>query len=133
MASGGFIDNALNHIPGYGGYRDKERRRDSDRVIRDSLVLGYTQQAERLQALATQLADDRKIMLIGLVDKPLTRLHTFIDRVNTASYAAAVRLTSRFTSTSGVLPLTTAPAFATSMWCASRCLDPVNLRPAPRR
>jgi hypothetical protein len=89
MASGGFIDKALDHIPGYGGYRDKERRRDSDRVIRDSLVLGYTQQANRMQALATQLADERKIMLIGLVDKPLTRLHTFIDRVNTASYGYA--------------------------------------------
>ena len=89
MASGGFIDNVLDHIPGYGGYRDKERRRDSDRVIRDSLVLGYTQQAERLQAIATQLADDRKIMLISTVDKPLTRLRTFIDRVNTASYGYA--------------------------------------------
>ena len=89
MASGGFIDKALDRIPGYSGYRDKERRRDSDRVIRDSLVLGYTQQAERMQALTTQLADERKIMLIGLVDKPLTRLRTFIDRVNTASYGYA--------------------------------------------
>src|SRR4051812_16969476 len=89
MASGGFIDKALDHIPGYGGYRDKERRRDSDRVIRDSLVVGYTPPANPMQAPATQLAGQRKIMLIGLVDKPLTRLHAFIDRVNTASYGYA--------------------------------------------
>lgn len=83
------MDRMLDRIPGYGGYRDKERRRDSDRAIRDKLALEYGQLAGRLEAIATRLADERQIMLIGTVDKPLSQLRLFIDRVNTAAYGYA--------------------------------------------
>lgn len=89
MSSGGFVDRALDRIPGYKGYRDKESRRDTDRAIRDKLVLEYRELAERMQRIATRLADERKIMLIGVVDKPLERLNSFIDRLNTATYGYA--------------------------------------------
>jgi len=89
MSSGGTIDRMLDRIPGYGGYRDKERRRDSDRVIRESLALEYGQIAERLGRLATSLADERKIAAISVVDKPHKRLVSFIDRIKTASYGYA--------------------------------------------
>ncbi|HUG17314.1 MAG TPA: DUF4178 domain-containing protein [Thermomicrobiales bacterium] len=86
MTKGGRIDSLLNSIPGYGGYRDKERRRDSDRVIREQLALDYGQLAERLGRLATTLARDRNIAAIPLVDRPHRRLVSFIDRIRTASY-----------------------------------------------
>lgn len=89
MSSGGTIDRMLDSIPGYAGYRDKERRRDSDRVIRENLAREYGQLAERLGRLATTLADERKIMAIPVVDKPYKRLTSFIDRVRTASYGYA--------------------------------------------
>lgn len=86
MSSGGTIDRMLDKIPGYGGYRDKERRRDSDRIIRENLAMEYGQLADRLGRLATSLADQRKILAISVVDKPYKRLTAFIDRVRTASY-----------------------------------------------
>jgi hypothetical protein len=89
MSSGGRIDRMLDSIPGYGGYRDKERRRDSDRVIREKLALDYGQIADRLGRLATALADERKIAAISVVDKPYKRLNAFIDRVRTAAYGYA--------------------------------------------
>lgn len=89
MSRGGMIDRMLDSIPGYGGYRDKERRRDSDRAIRENLALEYGQLASRLGRLATKLADERKIMAISTVDKPQKRLTSFIDRVRTASYGYA--------------------------------------------
>ncbi len=89
MSSGGTIDRLLDSIPGYGGYRDKERRRDSDRVIREALALDYGQLADRLGRLAGSLADERKIMAIPVVDKPYKLLTSFIDRVRTASYGYA--------------------------------------------
>jgi hypothetical protein len=89
MSSGGSIDRMLDSIPGYAGYRDKERRRDSDRVVRENLAREYGQLAERLGRLATTLADERKIMAIPVVDKPYKRLTSFIDRVRTASYGYA--------------------------------------------
>lgn len=87
--SGGFIDKLLNKIPGYGGYRDKERRRDSDRLIRDNLATDYRLLAERMGRIATSLAEQRKIMQIATVDRPHKRLLAFIDRVQTASYGYA--------------------------------------------
>ncbi len=89
MSSGGSIDRMLDSIPGYAGYRDKERRRDSDRVVRENLAREYGQLADRLGRLATTLADERKIMAISVVDKPYKRLTSFIDRVRTASYGYA--------------------------------------------
>ncbi|HEX5165112.1 MAG TPA: hypothetical protein VFV93_06935, partial [Thermomicrobiales bacterium] len=83
MSSGGTIDRMLDSIPGYAGYRDKERRRDSDRVIRENLAREYGQLADRLGRIATSLADERKILLIPTVDKPFKRLTSFIDRVRT--------------------------------------------------
>lgn len=86
MSRGGRLDNLLNSIPGYAGYRDKERRRDSDRVVRERLALEYGQIAERLGRLATTLAQERNIAAIQLVDRPHKRLVSFIDRIRTASY-----------------------------------------------
>jgi len=89
MSSGGTIDRMLDRIPGYAGYRDKERRRDSDRVIRDTLALDYGQLADRLGALARRLADERRILAVGIVDRPHKQLQSFINRVRTASYGYA--------------------------------------------
>jgi hypothetical protein len=86
MSRGGSLDNLLNRIPGYGGYRDKERRRESDRVIRERLALDYGHLADRLGRLATALAQERNIAAIQLVDRPHKRLVSFIDRIRTASY-----------------------------------------------
>lgn len=83
------IDRMLDRVPGYAGYRDKERRRDSDRAIRDKLAADYGQLADRLSRLATRLADERQMDAIVAVDRPLNRLRSFIDRVETATYGYA--------------------------------------------
>lgn len=83
------LDRMLDRVPGYAGYREKERRRDSDRAIRDKLAADYEKLADRLGRLATRLADERKLDAIALVDRPLTRLRSFIDRVRTATYGYA--------------------------------------------
>jgi hypothetical protein len=88
MSQGG-LGGLLDKIPGYGGYRDKERRRESDRRLREQLALEYGQLADRLGRLATRLAEDRDIMAIRFVDRPHDELKTFIDRVRTATYGYA--------------------------------------------
>lgn len=83
------LDRMLDRIPGYAGYRDKERRRDSDRAIRDKLATDYGQLADRLGHVATRLANDRKLDAIAVVDRPLTQLRSFLDRVRNAAYGYA--------------------------------------------
>lgn len=87
--SGGRIDDFLNSIPGYAGYRSKEKRRDSDRLIRERLAQDYGQLADRLGRLATRFADERDLDAVRLISKPHTRLVSFRDRVRSASYGYA--------------------------------------------
>jgi hypothetical protein len=87
--SGGRMDSFLNSIPGYGGYRSKEQRRESDRLIRERLANDYGQLADRLGRLATRYADERDIASVRAINKPHTRLVTFRDRVRTATYGYA--------------------------------------------
>jgi hypothetical protein len=88
MAAGG-KRSFLDSIPGWSGYRDRERRRESDRLLRERLARDYGEIADRLGRLASRLAADRKLMAIRFVDGPLGRLNHFIDRLRTATYGYA--------------------------------------------
>jgi len=79
----------LDSIPGWSGYRDRERRRESDRLIREKLALDYGEIADELGRLASRLAEDRKLSAIRYVDGPHGRLKHFINRLRTASYGYA--------------------------------------------
>ena len=87
--SGGRMDDFLNSIPGYAGYRSKEKRRDSDRLIRERLANEYGELADRLGRLATRFADERDLDAVRLINKPHTRLITFRDRLRSATYGYA--------------------------------------------
>src|SRR5690606_12407932 len=87
--SGGHIDRFLNSIPGYAGYRSKERRRESDRLIREKLAQDYGQAADRLGRLATRYANERDLASVRAINKPHTRLVSFRDRVRSATYGYA--------------------------------------------
>ncbi len=76
----------LQAFPGYAGYRDKEDRRDADRRVRDHLVEEYQRQLGRVERVARDLADDRKIMAIGPVDDLAKAIRHLSDRINTATY-----------------------------------------------
>lgn len=87
--TGGRIDSILDSIPGYGGYRDRERRRESDRIIRERLADDYGRLADRLGRLATRYADERDVASVRAINKPHTRLVSFRDRLRTATYGYA--------------------------------------------
>jgi hypothetical protein len=79
----------LDSIPGWSGYRDRERRRESDRLLRERLARDYGEIADRLGRLASRMANDRKLGAIRHVDGPHSRLNHFIDRLKTATYGYA--------------------------------------------
>lgn len=79
----------LDTIPGYGGYRDKERRRESDRLARETLARDYNERADRLGRIASRLANERKIQAMKYVDDPHQQLSHFISRLRTATYGYA--------------------------------------------
>jgi hypothetical protein len=80
------INRMLDRIPGYSGYRDKENRRDSDRRVRDQVVAALAKPIESLQALATTLANERRIEAVGPISDTIASTRHLQDRIRTATY-----------------------------------------------
>lgn len=80
------VQNLLAKIPGYRGYREKEDRRDADRRVREHVANAFARQAERVERVARQLAEQRRIQDVGVVDELARAIRHLIDRIMTATY-----------------------------------------------
>lgn len=78
------LGGLLDRVPGYRGYRDKEDRRDADRAVRDSIASSLDAAAARVQAIASDLANRRRIRDVGPVDGWVRSLQALAQRVRLA-------------------------------------------------
>lgn len=85
----------LDRIPGYRGYRDKEGRRDADRLIREETASNLERAAGRVQGVARGLANQRRITDVGPVSSLADAVSHLADRVRTASYGYAPLFSDR--------------------------------------
>jgi hypothetical protein len=80
------FSGVLSSIPGYSGYRRKEDRRDADKRVREKVASAYGALADRVEAVASELAAKRRIRDIGPVDQFSSSIRHLIDRISTATY-----------------------------------------------
>lgn len=83
------LEEMAKDLPGYKGYKDKEVRRQADKLIRMKVARGFEEQRRRLNSIAMQLADAGRLRVLLTVDRSLMRLQFLIDRLKTASYGYA--------------------------------------------
>ncbi|RME47039.1 MAG: DUF4178 domain-containing protein [Chloroflexi bacterium] len=76
-------------IPGYLGYRERERRRDADRALRAELARQYSAQLDRLTELQRRATDKALLSALDDMERAGLKLQRFIDRLRTASYGYA--------------------------------------------
>lgn len=76
-------------IPGYLGYRERERRREADRELRAELARQYTAQRDRLTDLQRRATNRALISVLDDMERAGLKLQRFIDRLRTASYGYA--------------------------------------------
>ncbi len=81
-----FEEKLTEIIPGYSGYKQKEMRREADKLLRETLVNRMRTIKRELDALQQDLISAVKFDLLDEVGSTITQLQTFIDRVRTASY-----------------------------------------------
>ena len=81
----GALESILNAIPGYGGYRDKQLRRDADRLLRDHIASELAQQGRKLPELQRRLIDAGQLSLVDDLERVDRRLLTLADQVRTAA------------------------------------------------
>jgi hypothetical protein len=84
--SKGLLEKIASKIPGFGGYLEKETRRDADKLLRDTIVNRYGEQLSRISAIQTQLISSGGIEYVDDLQDAATRMQRFIDMVKTAAY-----------------------------------------------
>lgn len=80
----GVLESILDAIPGYGGYRDKQLRRDADRLLREHIAEELGQQLRRLSELQRRLVETQQLQLTDDLERVARRLQTVRDQVRTA-------------------------------------------------
>jgi len=73
-------------IPGFHGYKEKEIRRESDRLIRNHLYLKLSNEKNDLREIEQKLADRRYFDVLTEMDRLLAKMDRVVEKVNHASY-----------------------------------------------
>lgn len=80
------LEKLVSKIPGYKGYKEKEQRREADKLLREHIANRLRTVKTQLDGLQTDLISAGKIDLLDEAGSASTQLQTFIDRLRTASY-----------------------------------------------
>jgi uncharacterized coiled-coil protein SlyX len=73
-------------IPGFRGYKEKEIRRESDRLIRNHLYLKLSTAKTDLRNINQKLADRRYFDILTDMDRLVAKLDRVTEKINHASY-----------------------------------------------
>ena len=85
----GGLEALAAKIPGFKGYKQKEMRREADKLLRMEVAAKLDDQRRRLVELQMQLLSARLIEFLDDVERAVTKLQGLIDRIRTASYGYA--------------------------------------------
>jgi hypothetical protein len=85
----GGLERLVSKIPGYKGYKDKELRREADKLLRMQIASQFDDQRKRLTELQVQLVNQAQVEFLDDLDRAVTKLQLLIDRIKTASYGYA--------------------------------------------
>jgi len=83
------LSRLASAIPGYGGYVDRDRRRDADKRLRVRVAEYLGEAVTQLQALAERLARELKLDDITKVDRAVSDVRAIQSRCEHAEYGAS--------------------------------------------
>ena len=75
----------IGFIPGFGGYVERQNRRDADKLLRDTVALRFEEQWKRTSSLQVELVNSGMIAYLDDMEKAAIKLRTFIDKISTAA------------------------------------------------
>jgi molecular chaperone GrpE (heat shock protein) len=73
-------------LPGFRGYKEKELRRESDRLIRNHLYLKLSTAKSDLKSIFQKLSDRRYLDVLADMDRLVAKMDRVVEKVNHASY-----------------------------------------------
>ncbi len=75
----------LSKIPGFQGYIDRQARRDSDKLLRETIFKRFRELENRVSELQREFISQGEIQSVGDLEGAALKLRQFADRVRTAS------------------------------------------------
>jgi hypothetical protein len=76
-------------LPGFRGYKEKELRRESDKLVRNNLYLKLTKDKDNVKSISQKIADKRYMDVLTDIDRLSAKMDRITEKVNHASYGYA--------------------------------------------
>ncbi len=73
-------------LPGFRGYKEKELRRESDKLIRNHLALKLSKDKNNVRSISQKIADKRYLDVLADIDRLTAKMDRITEKVNHASY-----------------------------------------------
>ncbi len=80
----GLLEKVMLFIPGFRGYKEKEMRRESDRMLRDRLFRSLTQAENAFKDVYRELVEANVSETIGDADHLVAKLDRISEQINHA-------------------------------------------------
>lgn len=75
----------VSFIPGFGGYVERQNRRDADKLLRETVARRFEELWSRASNLQTELVNSGMIKYVDDMEKAVISLRTFIDKISAAA------------------------------------------------
>lgn len=82
-------ERILAALPGFRGYKEKELRRESDKLVRNHLYEKLTKARSDLKEVFQQLSQQRRFEVLTDMDILVTKYDRIAEKINHASYGYA--------------------------------------------
>jgi hypothetical protein len=79
-----FLEEVMRHLPGFRGYLERDYRRESDELLRNSLADRLQRSKRAIDELARQLADAAALDSLPQIDRLRVRLDRLLGRIRGA-------------------------------------------------
>ncbi len=80
------IRKLLGKIPGFKGYFERENRRNSDKIVRDTIANRFDEIWNRVSTLQRELIREGNLQSVGDLESAAIKIRQFSDRIEKASY-----------------------------------------------
>lgn len=75
----------MSKVPGFGGYVERQSRRDSDKLIRDIIFKRFRELESRVSGIQRDFIDQGQITYVDDLERAALQMRTFADKVRTAA------------------------------------------------
>ena len=76
-------------LPGFHGYKEKELRRESDKLIRNHLYLKLSKDKDNVRFIFQKIADKRYLDILPDIDRLTAKMDRITEKADHASYGYA--------------------------------------------